>query len=299
MRMRLLFCLSIFTAAAAAQDEATLKRYFESKNVRVKIDMPGNEDGVDLYPQKQPMLDAGKYGARRVRHQIAIRQGDTAMVTRVHVKGKNIEFHLNGGGYSGAKVAPSLPTISKSRYERDLERDLKNATDSRERSRIQSALSRERSRRYSDERERDRRQAQLEMEMRPEFERRERESGSRFNLWFNDGYLKESVPTPDQLMKLLADYVEFSPSTGGATFRTLTAPPAQLAPTPPPSTLSREIRRGMTRDEVVKILGSPTRSQNGRQGDLDTITDTWDEAERWTTVIYVGGVVVRFEVASK
>ena len=290
------------------QDEATLKRYFESKPVRVKIDMPGNEDGVDLYPHREPVLDAGRYASRRSRHQTALRQGDEAMVTLVRVKGKNIEFHLNGGGYSGASVAPSLPSVTKSRYERDLERDLKDATDSRERSRIQSALSRERSRRYADERERERRQRELEIQMRPEFERREREGGSRFNLWFKDGYLKESVPTPQDLMKLLADYVDFSPMQGGSprlstntpapSFRTVGAPPVSLSPAPSP-TAPREIRRGMTRDEVAQLLGSPRRSQAGRQGDLDTIIDVYEDADRTTTVTFVGGVVVKFSVESK
>ncbi|MBY0376094.1 MAG: hypothetical protein K2Q23_19005 [Bryobacteraceae bacterium] len=296
----------VFTAALFLQDEASLKRYFESKPVRVKIDMPGNEDGVDLFPQREPVLDANRYSARRVRHQIALRQGDEAVVTLIRVKGKNIEFHLNGGGYSGASVAPRLPSVTKSRYERDLENDLKNATDSRERSRIQSALSRERSRRYADERERDRRQRELEIQMRPEFERREREGGSRFNLWFKDGYLKESVPTPDHLMKLLADYVDFSPRTGEPrlspsnappSFRTVGAPPVPLSPAPPPA--SRDIRRGMTRDEVAQLLGSPRATQVSRQGDLDTITDTYEDGDRVTTITFVNGVVVKFAVTSK
>ena len=302
--MRLLLT-TLFVTSLGAQDEGTLKRFFESKQVRVKLDLPGTDDGVDLYPQREPVLDAGKYGQRRARHQIALRQGDLAMVTRVHVKGKNIEFQLNGGGYSGASVAPSLPMVTKSRYERDLENDLKNTTDSRERSRIQSALSRERSRRYAEERERDRRQKQLEIEMRPEFERRERDGGARFNLWFNDGYLKEAVPTPDHLMKLLADYVDFSPMNGAPrppatttpSFRTVGAPPAPLPSTP--ASPAREIRRGMTREEVVQLLGSPKSSQSSRQGDLDTITDTYEDTDRITTVTFVGGVVVKFSVASR
>ena len=301
----------LFTAALLFQDEASLKRHFESKPVRVKIDMPGNEDGVDLYPQREPVLDAGRYAARRSRHQTALRQGEEAMVTLIRVKGKNIEFHLNGGGYSGASVAPRLPTVTKSRYERELEDDLKDATDSRERSRIQSALGRERSRRYAEERERDRRQRELEIQMRPEFERREREGGSRFNLWFKDGYLKESVPTPDHLMKLLADYVDFSPMQGGPrspsssqappSFRTVGAPPVPLSPnaTVPSAPSTRDLRRGMTRDEVAQLLGSPRSTQANRQGDLDTVTDTYEDGDRITTVTFVNGVVVKFSVSSK
>ena len=36
-------------APAAAQNEAALKSYFEGKRVTVRMDMPGDADGVDVH----------------------------------------------------------------------------------------------------------------------------------------------------------------------------------------------------------------------------------------------------------
>jgi hypothetical protein len=40
-------------------------------------------------------------------------------------------------------------------------------------------------------------------------------AGSRFNLWYQDGALKESVPTPREVMALLSEWVDFG-AVGGA-----------------------------------------------------------------------------------
>lgn len=44
------FLLLIAPAALHGQSEAALKEYFEGKTVKVKIAMPGTEDGVGRHP---------------------------------------------------------------------------------------------------------------------------------------------------------------------------------------------------------------------------------------------------------
>ena len=53
------------TSMATAQSEETLRRYFEGKSVVVKLEMPGTEDGVDVYPGTSMPVD---FHVTRLRH---------------------------------------------------------------------------------------------------------------------------------------------------------------------------------------------------------------------------------------
>ena len=55
----------------------------------------------------------------------------------------------------------------------------------------------------------------------------------------------------------------------------------------------------MSEDEVHDILGEPTRKKAGKQGELSTLSEWYEEGDRVTEVVYVGGVVVRFSTSSK
>ena len=59
------------------------------------------------------------------------------------------------------------------------------------------------------------------------------------------------------------------------------------------------MRRGRSEDEVHGGLGEPTRKTAGKQGELSTLTEWYEEGDRVTEVVYVGGVVVRFSTSSK
>ena len=81
------------------QDAQSLSQFFEGKQVVVKIDMPGSQQGIDIYPQKDNSLDAKAYGKRMKSFPIALHNGDAVMITTVKVKDKLIEFQLGGGGF--------------------------------------------------------------------------------------------------------------------------------------------------------------------------------------------------------
>ena len=112
------FVLLFFTVVCLlAQPQAALRHPFESKTVRVKIDIPATNDGVDLQYRGDPPLDFRSYSQRVKRYGV-----------------ENIKFHLGGGGYGTfgddtGNVSPG--TASKSRRESNLERDLRNETDPR------------------------------------------------------------------------------------------------------------------------------------------------------------------------
>ena len=91
--------LLVVPTVAAGQSEAALKEYFEGRTVKVKIAMPGTEDGVDVYPGTARPLDFPRHADRLKDHGTALRSGDEALVTKIKVKSKLIEFQLDGGGY--------------------------------------------------------------------------------------------------------------------------------------------------------------------------------------------------------
>src|SRR6476620_5992740 len=112
-------------APAAAQNEAALKAYFEGKRITVRLDMPGDADGVDVHADARIALDYGKYKDKLKRYGTAIHSGDTVVVTLVKVKKDLIEFQLGGGGFGtfgdDTSTSANIPLIEKSSRERELE----------------------------------------------------------------------------------------------------------------------------------------------------------------------------------
>jgi hypothetical protein len=195
-----------------AQSESALQRFFEGKRIRVKIDMPATHEGVDYHFGKDQPLDFKGYSNRLRRFGAALRNGDEVMITGVKVKSKNIEFQLGGGGYgvfgddSGYVSARSVP---KSNREKQLEKDISREGDPDRRDRMKDELNRLRDRREREERHEREEAARLTEIKQSEVAQKRLDAGSRFNIWYPESYLKESVPTPEQLMALLSEWLDF------------------------------------------------------------------------------------------
>ncbi len=158
----------------------------------MKIDLPATNEGVDIQFRGEPPLDFRSYSQRIKRYGISLRNGDSVTVTTVRVKGKNIEFQLGGGGYGtfgDPSGSVSLGTVSKSRREQDRERENND--------------------RWA-------REVELSAQRQGDIEDKRLQAGSRFNLRFPDNYLKESVPTPEEVRGMLAEYVAFDGAAPGA-----------------------------------------------------------------------------------
>jgi hypothetical protein len=156
-------------------------------------------------------------------------------------------------------------------------------------------------------RDRERENRRREAESRDLTERKQSEiaskrldAGSRFNLWFEDGRLEARAPTPRELRDMLSEFVEFRDVPPPVDSRREMGPPP---PPPPPARgdLSRvsELRRGMPIEDVHDMLGMPTRNRTGKEGQLTTLTEWYEDGDRVTEVVYVGNVIVRFSTASK
>lgn len=288
---------------ASAQTEWDLKKAFEGKFVIVKMDMPATQYGIDLTPGREPAIDFKAYSQRVREYGIALRAGDRVMVTTVRVKKKNIEFQLGGGGYgvfgddSGYVF---VPDETKSRRERDLEKSIKDERDPDRRRRMQRELDDLRRDRERENRRRDAEERDLTARKQSEIASKRLDAGSRFNLWFDEYRLASRVPTPREMRLMLSQFVDFedAPAPSLDTRRNLApAPPAPA----PRGDLSRvgELRRGMAMADVHAMLGDPARNKAGKQGELTTITEWYDDGDRVTEVVYVGNVIVRFSTASK
>ena len=308
MRIRFpLLALTLIVATPAfGQDQATLKKAFEGREVTVLMDLPASHKGIDLHLQREPELDYADYAYRTRTYGIALRKEDRVMVTMVKVNKKNIEFHLGGGGYgtwSDDSGNVSAAYVGKSKREQDLEKERRRTTDDRRKRQIDRELGYLR-----DEREREQREARREAEAltaikKGEIAVKRLDGGSRFNIWYEDKRLERWAPTPEELMYSLAKYIDFGGGNGdGIPGVSRGTPGSRLTggggrQDVEVSALSLE--RGMSTEEVHDLLGRPTRRRTARQGDLESIVETWETTESVTEVTFVGGVVVKFTSSSK
>jgi hypothetical protein len=296
-RSIVVFVIALWTLALSGQNSDPLQS-FVGKEVVVKIDMPGTQQGVDLRFNKDNPMNWKEYSNRLKTNGVAIRKGDTARVTGVVVKDDRIEFQLDGGGFgtffddSSSTVTPQ--TVDKSNYEKQLERDIANTTDDDQRRRLQRDLDRERARRQRQEDD-NRAAAQVASQIKAQKVADQRlQGGSRFNLRWN-GAIPPDQKNPEGVMKLLADYVSFD----GA---------GQAGPPPPamqnasgngavPATA--QLKRGMKMEEVTNLFGQGKQVSESVSGDgLKTQVVEYVTGDRRVDVTYVEGLVVRYSISS-
>lgn len=296
---------------AEAQSELQLRQAFEGKYVVVRMDMPATHRGVDLFPDRDPSVDFSGYSARVREFGIALREGSRVLVTAVRVKKKNIEFQLGGGGYGvwgDESGSVYVPTESKSSREKDLERRIKDERDYDRRRRMQRELDDLRRDRERENASRQAEQRDLEARKKSEIADKRLDAGSRVNIWFADERLMSGAPNPRELQRMLSPIIDFggddrrgpavetrqTSSRSGPGYGSPSSPPML-----PPGAGAADLRRGLSADEVHDLLGKPTRSKPGKQGELSTLTEWYEDGDRVTEVVYVSGIVVRFSTSSK
>jgi hypothetical protein len=282
---------------SAQNDPNSLASYFTGKEVVLKIDMPGSQQGVDLRYNKDVPMNWKEYANRLKSNGVAIHKGDTARVTAVVLKDDRIEFQLDGGGFgtfgddTNATVTPK--TVDKSDYEKQLEKQIANTTDDDERRRLQRDLERERSRRERQDAD-NRNAAQVASQIKAQqISDKRLQGGSRFNLRWS-GQIPADQKTPDAVMKLLADYVSFDAPQQAAA-----PPPAQSGGADAAVPATAQLKRGMKMSDVTNLLGQGKQLSESVSGDgLKTQTVQYSSGDRRVEVTYVEGVVVRYSISS-
>jgi hypothetical protein len=106
------------------------------------------------------------------------------------------------------------------------------------------------------------------------------------NVWYPDKSLKTSVPNPEEIQRILSDYLEFGRGLPGSSPQLSSAR----------SAASAKLKTGMTEGQVVNLLGIPRQSKQHMEGNDKVITNTFQTAEESIEVDFVKTVVVNFRI---
>src|ERR671912_1416940 len=283
--------LALCASRVSAQSEAVLRDYFEGRSVTLKQPMPGTEEGVDIYPGTSRPLDYPRYAKRLKEHGTAIRSGQSAIVTKVKVKSKHIEFQLDGGGYGtmGDETSSNVSTEAapKTRREKNLEAEIKRETDPvRKRAMREEIDDLRREREREDARNRSA-VAEAEEHRKQNIRQRRLEGGSRFNIRYQD-QLPGDALSPASVMAALADYVDFGElrSEPGGTGQAVSSARSGL------------LRKGMMLQDVNAMVGSPVNTTQRKEGTLNVQTVQYSSADGRITADFVEGVLIRYTITS-
>lgn len=290
---------------ASAQPKAAvsaLEKDLLGREARSRVDMPATAAGIDLHLQREPEVDGDLLSRRLKEYGVAIRKGQTALITKIKVNKKNIELHLGAGGYGTFGDDDGL-VIAKldgpSPRQTELERERSRTTDPKRRKEIDRELDLLREALIRQHEEAFRHAKALTEINKREIARKRLDGGSRFNIWYADRRLEQWAPTPDELMSTLADYLELVPAEEGPPRAAASSASSRDGATRGPATAASSVHRGMTTAQVYDVLGFPSTRKAAPQGELDGSVETWDTRTHVIVVTFVGGVVVEFVSSSK
>lgn len=203
---------AILPALCLGQSEAALREAFLGKRVVVNIEMPATKLGIDIEVGSRMPIDFRAYSHRVKEHGIALRPGDSVLVTGVRVKDNHIEFQLAGGGYGTLfddTADVYVPLSSKTHREKNLEKAIERETDYKTRKKMKEELSDLRAERSREDRLAQALGEQAAASKREHIREKAADSGSRFNLRYPKGTLQAGIPTPEMVMDALGEWVSF------------------------------------------------------------------------------------------
>jgi hypothetical protein len=281
--------LIALAAPAAAQSEAELKSHFEGRRVTLRMDMPGDADGVDVHADAKRAIDFGKYKDALKQYGTAIHVGETAIVTLVKVKKDLIEFQLGGGGFGtfgdDTSTSVNLPLREKTSREHELEKRIKDEDDRDRRHRLERELDELRDRRERENRGIMAERERIEEQKRERIAERRLRGGSRFNLRYED-----RVPNgmrPEDLMAALAEYVDFGDG------------PSSRDVVPATTGDISMVRKGLSRADAERLFGTPGSTSERREGALSVTTLVFTVADQRVTADFVDDILIRYTIVSR
>lgn len=304
MIRRAVFMLVLFAGVPAfAQNSATLSQFFEGKQVIVKMDMPASQTGIDLYPERSTPIDLSSYSNRLKKFGVSLHNGDQVMITKVKVKDKNIEFQLAGGGYGTFFDEDDSPvfahSVDKSNREKDLENRLKHENDYYTRQQLKRELDRVRERR-NDKDAQNRMFAQEASEAKAaRIDAKRVQGGSRFNIWY-PGRVPAGL-TAQQVMQQLSLYVSFPansfPGSPSPAVDHDAGPNQEEAAAPAQPGPLGQLRKGLTQEQVIDLLGPSTSTTQSRQNGLEMTSSTFRYNDSMVETSFANGVLVKYSVS--
>ena len=124
-----------FALSVSAQSETDLKKYFEGKQVILRIEMPATTGGVNVYPERAQSLNYEEYNERLKEHGAAMQRGDKATITKLRVKDRHIEilfadnsrFNIHFSRVESWMLTPATVVDALNRYVEFTEADKNSA----------------------------------------------------------------------------------------------------------------------------------------------------------------------------
>jgi hypothetical protein len=297
------FAMLVYGGSAVAQNPDALSPFFEGKRVVVKMDMPGTQKGVEIYPDRTPPLDAKSYGDRLKEFGVSLQNGDSTMVTKVKVNKDTIEFQLGGGGYGTAgdntDTSVHFTPADKSDREKELERQLNNESDPDRRRSLQRELDYVRSERERRDRIDQRRAEDDAARRTQQVAIKRQQGGSRFNIHVDARKMGDSL-TPQVVQDALAQYVGFpGDAAGGGRPVAPSGAPALIERVPNAgSDSSQGLRKGMSRDQVEALYGKATEVNDHTENGLTITTCVYKANDVRVQADFVNDVLIRFLMSS-
>jgi hypothetical protein len=297
---------AILPCPLRAQSAADVQNYFQGKQVQLKIDMPGTQQGVDLRFDRGTPMDWKQYSSRLKKFGVAIPKDGRSTITTISVKKDMIEFQLDGGGFGtfgdDTNTTVTAKPVEKSNYEKQLEQDIANTDDPDRKRDLQRDLDRERDRRQRQDNA-NQRDAQVASQIKGQQVAQNRmQGGSRFNLRWTGSIPAEDL-TPGAVMKLLAPYVDFSeaPQAGPGGPPPSDQPPANSGNSNADAgSPTGQLKRGMQMTDVTNLLGQGRQlSESVSPEGLKTQIFEYLPGDRRVEVTYVDALVVRFSISSR
>lgn len=292
--------LIVFVAAPAFAQGRSL----EGTTVRLKMDMPGTSDGVDVYPNDGG-VDFRKVADRLKSAGIGVHTGDSIMITKVILKKDHIEVQLGGGGYGTFSDAlaqmgttpPPVPYQYKSRREKDLENEAKYSDDYWQRREARDELHDERQDRARDNAMAATINAQAQQVQQANIRQLRAQSGSRFNIRYR-GTLPEGAATPQSIMEALDRYVDFG--DGGSFAPSPSQSPSRTTGAAPSGGANGGLRKGLTVQQVEQIYGPASRINQQKEGSMEIAVREYDTDDgQHVSARFVGGVVIDYQIGPR
>ena len=305
----LIFLVFLVVRNASAQNPDALSPFFEGKQVIVKIDMPGSQKGIDLYPDRPQPLDAKSYGDRMKDFGVSLRSGDTATVTKVKVLKDNIEFQLAGGGFGTAMdntdTSVHFTPADKSDREKELENQLRDESDPDRRRSLQRELDHVRAdRERRDDYNRARAQDDAAYRAQQVAIKRQ-QGGSRFNIHVDARRMGDAL-TPQVVEDALAKYVAFpggagEAASGGPTVGEGSSGGSGLIVRDPDQGVDQAqgLKKGMSREQVEVMFGKAVQANEHSENGLTMTSCVFEGKDERVQADFVNGVLVRYSVSSR
>ncbi len=311
---------------AKAQSEADLKDYLEGRRVVVLVDMPADEDGINIQVDRGRSIDRNDVRKDLRRFGISLREGDLAEITLIKEKGKHIEFQLNGGGWQGVRRASlTYSPAPKSQRHHDLEAELallpnpsdEDVPENEKKLRLRRILEEDleeltqqyeaiNAQRLAEARE-------IQARAQEELESRILQGGSRFNLRFDRSVPPEAL-TPEGLMHILEKYVDFSQEAVDRFYDRQNLQESEAAEDPayvseseepvfePASAdeILKDLRKGLLWEDALALLGSPSDNRHHYEGKLKVKVCTFERTSLGTIdATFVEDVLIQYTISSR